>query len=498
MNANGQAGEVVRRIIAETHPFERTYYRGWIPTVSGYLSFSVIGQCDHPTKTISANVVDDTDRYVVAFQRRSNDDPLLPWISPWIPIIRANDVIGLRRDRDLFFVLIAHARKTGSKPNSLNGSVLVYRRKDWRAARKFYRRTQKFLTLFEKSTKPRHEKLYPRADRALRTSSAPSLATFEFSIQRNGLVAITMINVNPDVKLVDERESKRQSFDEKWVKDQLAAQAFYFLRDMTHRHQHHSPCSDLMTTLHHVGPPGETAVAPLAPTRDDIVWLRRVYQHLTRGVIRQKREGDEPALEESLGILAYALSFQRIAREHLQTAAASDDDKKAAGEFPENVTHNHDMLKASIEARLKTKATELRIHDSSIRSRFSSSALILAFCALNTTILVGSLKENINIKSQEIIYNIYSYISSNILISNSSVIAAIILIIYIKTPKSKAGDLFDTRIGRAFISGKKWKSLAFAVSYVAVVGALLYLTFQLPPIHLPIAPSPVTIGTPAP
>lgn len=463
------------------HPVAvRENYRGWIPTVSGHLSFSVLGQTDNPTKATTANVVDDKHRYIVGFQRRPILDGLIPILNAYLPVFRGKGLIGLRRDRNLFFVVIGKAQKSATAPNALKGKILIYRPKDWKSARAHVENCQKILFDLEEETKKINKPLYPGAEQAMNVSSASALAEFDFILYRNGIVSISMEALSKLVKIVPESDYELNSQYLEWVRDQVASQAFYFIRDMTHRHQHHCPTSDTLTNLHRVPAAHGLPVGHRLSFNDEYAWMLRVYRHLSRGVIKQKRDGDDSALEESLGILAYTRAFVAIARDHLAAIAYSNVAKEQAACFPGTAKHYFDTLKASIEARLKTKATEARLWDSDVRTKFSISALVLSIIAINISALFGMLsnesKYSFDIPVKQYFYKGFV---ENTLVTNAAIVALIWVFLYLNKPRSMAGNIFDTQLARAAIFLTKKQLFFSALFYFIFIGYALYLVFQL-------------------
>src|ERR1700684_2563434 len=82
---NGSSKEESRR-----RPFPRPFvhlaessrFRGWLPTVSGRLSFTVFGHTLFPTRAITANPADPSFRCVTTYQRIYAGDT--PWGLRWL------------------------------------------------------------------------------------------------------------------------------------------------------------------------------------------------------------------------------------------------------------------------------------------------------------------------------------------------------------------------------------------------------------------------------
>jgi hypothetical protein len=114
---------------------------------------------------------------------------------------------------------------------------------------------------------------------------------------------------------------------------QIARHVFFFIRDLTHRHYHHSPHSDLATTIY----PSSTA--------DDETWRRETQYSLVRMAIAARRENNVVSYRQATGIVAYAEAFQR----HLAMWSKSQTETVQCGQvFP----YDFAPLKASMDASL--------------------------------------------------------------------------------------------------------------------------------------------------
>ena len=86
----------------------RKNFRGWIPTISGALSFSVFGQTRHPREAVSANIADDRIRYLAIYQFRDAADVLLPFRGTLSPFL-----FGI--DGRIWFVFLARTEEVPKK-----------------------------------------------------------------------------------------------------------------------------------------------------------------------------------------------------------------------------------------------------------------------------------------------------------------------------------------------------------------------------------------------
>lgn len=81
--------------------------------------------------------------------------------------------------------------------------------------------------------------------------------------------------------------------------DAIISQAFYFLRDLCHNHQHHDPKNDTIVYLY----------ADNWNYKDNN-WEDAIYYSIYRKIIRFKRKKSESSLKHARGLIAYAESFK--------------------------------------------------------------------------------------------------------------------------------------------------------------------------------------------
>lgn len=170
-----------------------------------------------------------------------------------------------------------------------------------------------------------------------------------------------------DVNLVSETVSAH-------VED-IAAQAFFAVRDLTHQHYHYKKHSDLLTT-----------VTPWTPEVDED-WRRQTQYGLARMAIAVRRSGRAESFRQALGIVAYAQAFQN----HLcgWFSPGPGEIRKSAVNF------NYDFaaLKASVEASLKVR--ELKDSNRRARMFFAFGTAVTAL-----SVLVPAYRSNLNAMGQ--------------------------------------------------------------------------------------------------
>lgn len=260
-------------------------FRSWIPTVTGNLSFSAIGQTFWPRRCLSLNRI-ERESIGLFLQRRYLLDVVFP-----IPIFGSED-----RVKDYFFRLTASLsgkfffacyineilEKDGDK-FALEGVVFPFlgigEGKD--AAKKVRKCIRKWIP----HTSGAKEDIEATVNRV--KGSSPLVCHFQ--LNRNGLIKIWFDD--SDIQEIKDLEALNQ-------KDinYLVEQTFFFLRDIVHNHQHHDAANDTVVRLH----------------REGSDWKQQVYYDLFRKVISFKRKRTEKQIINALGIIAYAESFKKI------------------------------------------------------------------------------------------------------------------------------------------------------------------------------------------
>ncbi|MDF1791693.1 MAG: hypothetical protein P1U88_07285, partial [Thalassobaculaceae bacterium] len=133
-------------------------------------------------------------------------------------------------------------------------------------------------------------------------SDLKNVSSYEckFSILRNGICEIFPIeesfseefgfNISP---LSDKKEE--QLF-------YLTSQVYFFLKDLGHSHQHHSPKTDTLVDIQEVH------------SDDDHSWKQNITYSLYRRVVDFRRSTQRGSNEDALGILAYAKTFRMVSK----------------------------------------------------------------------------------------------------------------------------------------------------------------------------------------
>jgi len=307
-------------------------HRGWIPTITGNLSFSIIATGRNPRKRFRAYRNQTDLKMSVVVQRRMTSDA--PWLYDY----------WNRLERRFDFVFLGSC-SSEDEYDTTSGFVFVVNKSDsWR-----------FRELFENIERSSNENVFRseflRAIDVLRDrSDVRQVLGAHVKFKRDGLVEIrTDENTDADAKV-------------------LAAQIYYFLRDITHAHQHHELTSDTILKIYDFS--NDSAA-------DRIKWKRETLYALYRWVIQQKRVRKLEAAIRCKGVLAYEESFSKL---HIDRRSNQED-----RELPK---YNRQATIASLNAlisELKRKIVKTQVERFFTRSVPLLTVVFAAFAYYETT-----------------------------------------------------------------------------------------------------------------
>lgn len=264
------------------------HYAGWVPTVIGRLAFAMIGCGSHPSRCWKK---EDDERFVV-MQCRNLVDLLVPFAtkSETGGFVRefASNIFTGRSGRFTFVMNAAVA----NQDEYCAGCVYVV---PTARKRKMRNRLRAWIRQEGRRNSWKHELEEIILD--------DSIYIADFVLDRGGHVKIQTRSHHP------EHSNSNVLYC-------LANQVFFFLKDITHVHQHHDSSHDAITEL--------TIIRDNSDNKD---WVRQTQKALFQAIIRYKRFRNEKALLRSSGILAYLKSFQElygnseISSQHIHTDA---------------------------------------------------------------------------------------------------------------------------------------------------------------------------------
>lgn len=254
-------------------------FDGWVPTVTGHLSFTAIGGSSFPSKCVSAR----NNATACVSQNRDLLDVVLPYsestlVGRFVREYFANLVIGVSGQ---FCFATCLDRCSGGQEFSgkcymvpLKGN----RRNIWRN-----RRCIGGMSDYDDNF-PEYRKRFEDEISRL------SICTSDIRISRTGHVII-------EISEMPILEGARD-LDRALIAKLAANQIFYFLKDISHVHQHHDPKQDAITE-----------VTPFH-SDDPYRWVEKTQNALYREIIKYKRFKNEKSLFRASGVLSYAKSFE--------------------------------------------------------------------------------------------------------------------------------------------------------------------------------------------
>lgn len=257
-----------------------------MPTVNGRLSFKIIGETRYPAEADYANASTKSHQYVFACQERNLSDVLFSRL--------LSNLLGV--DGRFEFVFCARARRQKSDA-MLIGRIYVSRvRKKQRIndipgianALKGIRTVDFGVgsTLARQLYLQAHDELEAAAD-----------FFADVVLHRNGLVGISRIRWRDSKEYFNSLSYARSTGTD--LQHNIADQMFYFLRDISHQHQHHGADADTITSTIHV-------------TNSGITWAADIVFSLYYHIITIKRSSDPINHVRVLGVLAYLRSLKGI------------------------------------------------------------------------------------------------------------------------------------------------------------------------------------------
>lgn len=295
------------------------FYRGWIPTVNKRLSYRIIGETRYPEPATYSNVVSNEHRYAVVWQTRSLSDVLFPYV--------LSKLFGVSGDFHFFLVVRGHAGAR-SADAKLIGKLYAVRslHLSWPLVESEF--AEYLLQLREHEYEQNVSD--PRSCRDIYCSVHDLLErvsdiSANVVIRRSGMLSIHALRWHDE-------DLRRSSYDyasshtgefEHGIADQM----YFFVRDISHHHQHHSPDTDTLITVH-------------ADATNDLAWARNIIYSLYYRIITRKRYLADEEQAQAQGILAYLMSFK----------SAVQDRAIELGVGPSIPSFNDESLRYSLEA----------------------------------------------------------------------------------------------------------------------------------------------------
>lgn len=334
-------------------------YIGWIPTAGCRLSFSVIGYTYYPKRAVTANVADSHTRAIICFQRRFLSDSAIPTEF----LRRFVSESFFRLSSDFWFVCYANAGNNAQSINDpLKGTVLVFESKEyWKKSKKAVKKH--IISLLDYKTDSEiplttfyNKKIEPEID----NNTYYALASADFEIARDGVCTLNL-SVKKEIpeESIERMKTKSEIRSEEAIRHALSAQIFFFLKDISHIHQHHHPKTDTVVDLY--------------KHTNSFDWMAYTLRALYRKVLDFKRNKEEGATESSKGMLAYISAFEKVCANRLKPIDLENLPQK-----------ENNLLQESISATKEKSDTKLAESTKRGESRKTTLfSIILALLAIS-------------------------------------------------------------------------------------------------------------------
>jgi hypothetical protein len=344
---------VLRPPASGVSPWSTTQYSfaGWVPNVSGHLSFSQVdprgrqGTFNHQADLDSARTI------VVHRSRLVQDYPFWNWLVRLIRPSAKADFLMLAESG----AAVAPHRQNGAiaavddDHGALNGVLLVLPNDDQRLSRGARRDLLKKVDagIADALTRRALGLISPGervASEVLREVNAcrPRVACLimRFALFRTGECRIWF-----DLPEFFGRDvvAEPPTLDELIIAEALPKQAYYFVKDLLHAHYHHDPNSDQILQLTRVS---SASATPAQTSRDEVRWRYVTLRGLVRVVVELRQGRSLHGHKRALGIVAYASAFQSLLGCIVRTPGGPD----AFGSDDRLMPYQFDNLVKSIEA----------------------------------------------------------------------------------------------------------------------------------------------------
>lgn len=326
-------------------------YAGWVPNVGSHLSFSVV-EASERAIAYSRAVVGAPKRLVLAIERRVANDypwwtPLFAWFRPdlvhqWVleawtcqtlvPVRSAEGAIDGKLDRQGMLQGRVHLLPTAQEE------------KNWKQDQTEAVAEIQHLLL----TAPHHPDPGQLSDVqaavATQARRVRGRIEIEFALMRTGELRLWY-------------GADGSAPDNEGDRFRVAEQAYYFIKDLVHDHEHHDPSSDQITPLTAI-----RADQAEDPTHErETGWRRETLWSLSREIERLNREGGLVDLRKSLGVIAYAQSFQQVLMGHTRNRDYPTRFEAATHVYDYDFAHMKESIRATIDVLATKKAQTVQL-----------------------------------------------------------------------------------------------------------------------------------------
>lgn len=357
-------------------------FAGWVPTITGQLSFSLIGLGTNSGDCVTANVethegeaTKAPKRHVMVYQERGASDlpfPFAKLIRPWVQthFIMVGSSAPAARPRLDLPTQNNRYQLLHDEIGVLRGKVYVVPGDQPADVDSFIGKLSIRINEIERST-PRGTicggydlkeefELVPSAAR----EAGVALADCDFELYRSGELRLKFDPNAPAYAGARDDAAEEGSGAPDAFIDGLSKQVYYFIKDVSHRHFHHDAKSDNILPAFQVLPGNDDG------WRRDSLWSlsRAVLEHRRRNLLREHKR--------ALGILAYAESFQAHLACVRRAADGGFEPSEAGMSF--DFSHSRASLGSTIDELAFRKANDLSLFGIGIATALATVGLWIA------------------------------------------------------------------------------------------------------------------------
>lgn len=356
----------------------RRTFAAWVPTITGQLSFSMIGLGAN-ARCVTANYEcpDPSTPHVpirnvaISQRRQTKDLPFNFWPIPLFKPSTRAEFLLIAQSAPAVRPKIEAGAKEGVYPTHrdeigvLRGKVVVipHHSDADRAARNLVDDIRLAIGRAADAS-PRGQVcdtafVGDELDALIDKAAGAGVTTVQwpFELYRTGELRV---GLPTSVDTISEHSGER---DDERFEAILLNQVYYFLKDVSHRHYHHRESSDNLL--------------PIVEVRgfDDESWRRETLWALTRSVLELRRRNRLAGHKNAIGILAYTEAFQgTLAR------VTRQNDKFVPSELGDfyNFDHTRASLEAVIDERAYTTSFWTQLQGLYIATGVAAAALWIA------------------------------------------------------------------------------------------------------------------------